>query len=113
MEIQTSYETQSFYVVSASGEDPNGCSPEKKKMEGRSQLYYLKYPRDCRSCPLSMCDGQICVDKLQKGAGLERVPRNMADLLTHWIPLGCADYDVNFFLFVIVAGQCGLLETRS
>jgi len=60
-----------------------------------------------------MCDGQICVDKLQKGAGLERVPRNMADLLTHWIPLGCADYDVNFFLFVIVAGQCGLLETRS
>ena len=35
--------------------------------------------------------------------GWNRVPRSLSHMLDHWIPLGCPEYDLNFFAFVIVA----------
>jgi len=38
----------------------------------------------------------------KEALGWERVPDGMMDLLEYWIPMGCADYDLKFFIFVVV-----------
>ena len=35
--------------------------------------------------------------------GWDQVPQNLFHMLDHWIPLGCPEYDLKFFAFVIVA----------
>ena len=42
------------------------------------------------------------MDELQRSAGVGKGSRWDDGSLGYWIPMGCADYDLKFFIFVVV-----------
>ena len=80
-----------------------GVALKKKKWKGQA---------DCILCNCLETVNHIlfqCVVELFVWAcfkeilGWNRVPRSLSHMLDHWIPLGCPEYDLKFFAFVIVA----------
>ena len=102
-----------FMWLALRGRIQTGVALKRKNWKGDANCIICNTPETVDHVLFQCVMAKFVWTSFKEALGWERVPRNMADLLTHWIPLGCADYDVNFFLFVIVAGQCGLLETRS
>jgi len=48
----------------------------------------------------------------KEALGWDRAPNSLTDLFDHWIILGCKDYELRLFHFVIVAWGFGWLGTK-
>ena len=92
-----------FMWLALRGRIQTGVALKRKNWKGDANCIICNTPETVDHVLFQCVMAKFVWTSFKEALGWERVPSNMADLLTHWIPLGCADYDVNFFLFVIVA----------
>ena len=100
MEQQDAHKTQSVYVAAVPKQAAvRGSLKKNWKGDGRCILSRVVESVDhiFFECVISSFFWCSCIEAL----GWDRPPANLADFLNNWLPLGCNDYHLKLFQFVV------------
>ena len=91
-----------FMWLTLQGRIQTGVALKRKKWKGDANRTICNLPETVDHVLFRCVMARFVWMSFKEALGWERVPDGMMDLLEYWIPMGCADYDLKFFIFVVV-----------
>ena len=92
-----------FMWLAIQGRIQTGVALKQKNWKGDVNCNLCASPETVNHVLFQCVMARFVWASFKEALGWDRVPTSLTDIFDHWIPLGCKDYELKLFTFVIIA----------